>query len=215
MAQNGYSTGTTAGISDWLPNSHTEVATNQLMVSTAAADTNAIGYVAMGIYEGALDQLNGVSINGVAPSTDNVNNGTYRGDAVYGSPLIVRYLWYALNGQVHAGIPAAVKARWISFVRANMSKYVAANGYIPIPLGDFTSGGSTAVPCSNDPSIPQHPNLPDGRVNLYDLTYFADGYIAYHSTSSTINPYCDLNADGRVNFDDVLAFADSYIASPH
>jgi hypothetical protein len=185
------------------------------MVSTVAADANAIGYAAMGIYEGALDQVNGVSINGVAPTTDNVDNATYRGDAAYGSPLIVRYLWYCYNGPIHANIPAAVKAQWVSFIRANMAQYVTINGYIPIPRGDFTSGGETAVPCSNDASVPQHPNLPDGRVNIYDLIYFADGYTAYHSVNSTINPYCDFNADGKVDFDDLLLFADSYIVSPH
>ena len=213
MNANGYNTGTTAGISWWLPSSHVEVATNQLMITTVSGDPYAIGYAAMGIYEGALNQVNGVSINGVAPSTANVNNFTYKGDPANGSPLIVRYLWYAFNAPIHVGTAGAIKALWVSFVRANMTKYVAANGYIPIPIGDYSTDPASPLGNDNGGGTP-YIHEPDGNVTNADLALWNGWYNAYHGPNPTINPYADLNADGKVNFNDLVLFADSY-ASTH
>jgi ABC-type phosphate transport system substrate-binding protein len=213
MSANNFNTGTVSGTSDWLPSTHQEVATNQLMVSTVAGDANAIGYAAMGIYEGAQTQLKGVAINGVAPSKAHVIDATYKGDVANGSPLIMRYLWYAMNSIPHVNQPAVIKAKWVSFVRANPA-FITDNGYITLPPGDLTS---STVPCSNDHTAPIHANLPDGKVNFDDLLYFVSGYVYDHMplADRKLDPYCDFNADGQVNFDDLLLFVNSYVVSPH
>jgi hypothetical protein len=50
----------------------------------------------------------------------------------------------------------------------------------------------------------------DFKVNLDDITYFIDAYIAYWSYNQ-VNPLADYNSDDRIDLDDITAFVDGYI----
>lgn len=130
----------------------------------------------------------------VKPSRENALLGTY--------PPI-RWLWYSTNG-----IPTDIEIKlWISYIKANPS-YVSDEGYIVMHRGDFTSGNP-----SPDATAPIHPNLPDNRVDYYDIIYFADAYI-----SQLLDPYADIDGDCDIDYDDIIAFIESYItywSGPH
>ncbi len=205
----GYDTGTTAGTAKWLPASHIEVDSNQQMVDAVAGNPNAIGYVAMGIYESNQGVLDGVAMNGVAPSLAHVVDGTYQGK---GGAVIQRFLWYVTNGIPRIGTDGTYKMQWIGDVRYHPELYIEPNNYIAMYAGDFT-GGQVIAP-TIDSSAPYHASLPDYKVNFDDLLYFVDGYIQANSGDRLLDAYCDFDQDHDVDFDDLLTFVDSYITSP-
>ncbi len=204
MSPAGYPTGTTAGVSNWLP-AHTEEATNQQMITAVASDPDAIGYLGMGFLP-SNPTLKGVIINGVTPIEQHVIDGTYKNDA---GSIISRWLWYATSGIPDKASEGVLKAQWISFVKMH-PEYITENGYIGILRSDFVGGASTP-----DTVNPVHSSLPDGKVNFADIVYFVDAYIAYNGGSHPVNPYADFDANAVIDFSDIVKFVDGYIASPH
>ncbi len=200
----GYDTGTTDGISNWLP-IHSELDTSAQMITAVAGNPDAIGYVGMGFLP-ANPTIKGVSINSVSPVEQHVVDGTYKNDA---GNVISRWLWYATSGIPSKTSAGVVKSQWISFVKMH-SEYITDNGYIPILRSDFVGGASTP-----DTVSPIHSTLPDGKVTFADIVYFVDAYIAYNGANKLVNPYADFDADGDIDFTDIVKFVDGYIASPH
>jgi phosphate transport system substrate-binding protein len=204
MKAHSYDTGTVDGTSKWLP-AHQEVETNAQMISTVAANPDAIGYLGMGFIP-ANPTIKGVSINGVTPVESHVVDGTYKNDF---NSVISRWLWYATSGIPTKASDGIIKAQWISFVKMH-PEYISENGYINILRSDFTGGANTP-----DTTAPLHKSMPDGKVNFNDIVYFVDAYIAYNGASHPVDPYCDFNADKTIDFTDIVKFVDGYIPAPH
>jgi phosphate transport system substrate-binding protein len=204
MKPNGYDTGKTDGVTDWLP-AHTTVNTNPDMISGVAGDANGIGYVGLGFLT-ANPTVRGLPINGVTPTKEHVLDNTYKN---FQGATIARFLWYINNGIPTKASDGVIKSQWISFVRMH-PEYTSSNGYINMVPGDFCGGIASADGTVNADGL-LHDTLPDNKVNLDDITYFIDSYIAYWAQNK-VNPYADTNADKAINLDDITNFIDAYIA---
>jgi len=114
---------------------------NEAVREQVAQTPNAIGYLSFSYLDQAVKP---VSLNGVAPTTDNVLAETY--------PL-ARTLYVVSNGE-----PDGAAAAWLSFARSDAGqRLVAESGYIPLrqpldsapqpatPSGNLTLAGSTSM----------------------------------------------------------------------
>ncbi|MBN2003450.1 MAG: phosphate ABC transporter permease PstA [Anaerolineae bacterium] len=118
-----------------------EVDSNEAVREEVAQTPNAIGYLSFGYLDATVRP---VSLNDVAPTTDNVLVETY--------PL-ARTLYLVANGA-----PAGAAAVWLDFARSSAGQsLVAGSGYIPLRQpavpqmqpdalsGDLTIAGSTSM----------------------------------------------------------------------
>ena len=106
----------------------------------------------------------------------------------------------------------AVKSLWISYVKSN-DAFVSNDGYITINRADMAG-----KPSGNPNTSIGTQTIPNGVVDFDDLVYFASAWIAYYSTSHSLNPYADITGttgsgspDGVIDFGDLVAFANSWI----
>ena len=109
------------------------VFTNQtnIMMSNVERELYAIGYISLGSLN---DTVKAVSIEGVAPTTENVKNGTYP---------IARPFNIATKGE-----PSELAQDFIDFNMSKEGQAVISNGYIPV----------------NDSAEPFAGTLPTGRI---------------------------------------------------
>lgn len=102
-----------------------------VMMSTVAGNVNAIGYVSLGSLS---NDVKALSLDGVAPSTDTVKNGSYK----LQRPFNIAYIDGKLND---------VAKDFISFIMSKEgAKVVDAEGYISIDTNNsYTSTGMSGV----------------------------------------------------------------------
>lgn len=102
-----------------------------VMMSTVAGNVNAIGYVSLGSLS---NDVKALSLDGVAPSTDTVKNGSYK----LQRPFNIAYIDGKLND---------VAKDFISFIMSKEgAKVVDAEGYISIDTNSsYTSTGMAGV----------------------------------------------------------------------
>lgn len=102
-----------------------------VMMSTVAGNVNAIGYVSLGSLS---NDVKALSLDGVAPSTDTVKNGSYK----LQRPFNIAYIDGKLND---------VAKDFISFIMSKEgAKVVDAEGYISIDTNSsYTSTGMSGV----------------------------------------------------------------------
>ena len=102
-----------------------------VMMSTVAGNVNAIGYVSLGSLS---NDVKALSLDGVAPSTDTVKNGSYK----LQRPFNIAYIDGKLND---------VAKDFISFIMSKEgAKVIDAEGYISIDTNSsYTSTGMAGV----------------------------------------------------------------------
>jgi ABC-type phosphate transport system substrate-binding protein len=223
------STGTTAG--SWTTPDYQQLTSNQAVLqavggsSTTQGDEYAIGFIGLGFVQNdfgsnpsthpdginALYLLNPTTSTYIEPTIANVKNGSYVSNEPTGPVVIVRWLWYFMNGIPSANSADAVKSLWISFVKGN-NVYLTENGYLTMNRDDM-AGASSGNPCTTAGTQ----TVPDGVVDFNDLVYFASAWIAFYGPTHALNPYADITGpnghpDGIIDFNDLVAFANNWIA---
>jgi ABC-type phosphate transport system substrate-binding protein len=209
------SSGTTAGA--WTTSDYQPKTANQDVLTAMTQSTNqyAIGFIGLGFVQNDLGTshpdgiiplklLNPTTSTYIVPSIANVKNGSYVNNAATPT-VIVRWLWYFMDGVPASTSASAVKSLWISYVKAHPT-FLSDNGYI-LMNNDDMAGASARNPNTSVGS--QH--APDGKVDFNDLVDFASYWIAYYGSSHQLNPYDDMNADGKIDFNDLVAFANNWI----
>ncbi len=215
------SSGTTTGV--WTTHDYQPKASNQDVMTAMQQSANqyAIGFVGLGFVQNDLGTshpdgiiplklYNPTTGTYISPSIANVKNGSYVSNSATPA-VIVRGLWYFMDGVPSASNPEAVKSLWISYVKSN-DEYLSNEGYITINRADMAGAGS-----GNPNTSIGTQTVPDGVVDFNDLVYFASSWIAYYGSSHTINPYGDITGpsghpDGVIDFNDLVAFANNWIA---
>ncbi|MEA4823033.1 MAG: substrate-binding domain-containing protein [Clostridiaceae bacterium] len=110
-----------------------------VVMTSVAANVNAIGYISLGAVN---DTVRALSIDGAAPTVDNVKNGSYK---------IARPFNIATKGEL-----SALAADFIAYILSSDGQaIVAANSYIPMdttgayggekPSGKLVIAGSSSV----------------------------------------------------------------------
>ena len=213
--------GTTAGI--WTTDDYQGKTANQDVLSAMQQSQNAyaIGFIGLGFVQNDLGTShpdgiiplklwNPTTSTYISPSIANVKNGSYVSNSATPA-VIVRGLWYFMDGIPSANSADAVKSLWISYVKS-VDTYVSSDGYITINRADMAGKAS-----GNPSTTVGTQTIPDGIVDFNDLVYFASGWIAYYGLNHSLNPYCDIKGagaspDGVVDFNDLVAFANNWIA---
>jgi ABC-type phosphate transport system substrate-binding protein len=213
------STGTTAGL--WTTPDYVQETSNQAVLAAITNPSNAyaIGFIGLGFVQNDLgtgthpDGINAINLYNptsstyVVPTIANVLNGSYVSNEPSGPVVIVRWLWYFMDGIPSATSSAAVKSLWISYVKSDPT-FLTDNGYILMNRADMA--GASA---SNPNTSVGTQTVPDGKVDYNDITYFVSAYILYNGPQHLLNPYADFNADGKVDYSDITAFVSDYIAA--
>lgn len=216
-------TGLTAG--DWTVPDYQQITNNQGVLTAVASDPYSIGFIGLGFVQNDLgsgshpDLINAVNLYNpstgtyIVPSIANVKNNIYVSDesgssAPSGDAVIIRWLWYYMDGIPQAGTPAAIKSIWISYVRAN-PQFISGNGYMTINPDDF-AGASAGNP---NTSVGTQTVPTGGAINYADITYFVSAYIAYNGPQHILNPYADFSASGSIGYTDITTFVSNYIAA--
>ena len=215
------STGTTAGV--WTTPDYQGKTANQDVLTAMQQSQNAyaIGFIGLGFVQNDLGAshpdgiiplklLNPTTSTYISPSIVNVKNGSYVNNAATPA-VIVRGLWYFMDGIPSANSPEAVKSLWISYVKSN-DAFVSNDGYITINRADMAGKAS-----GNPNTSVGTQTIPDGVVDFNDLVYFASAWIAYYGPTHALNPYADMKGtgsapDGVIDFNDLVAFANNWIA---
>ncbi len=157
----------------------------------------AIGFIGLGFVQndiGAnhpdgvipLNMFNPTTSTNVTPTIAHVIDGTYVSNSA-APAVIVRQLWYFMDGIPAANSPSAIKSLWISYVKSRRHHTSLANGYISMNIADMA--GATS---GNPNTSVGTQTVPDGKVDFNDLVYFASAWIAYNSPAKTLNPYADM-----------------------
>ena len=100
---------------------------DNVLVQGVARNKNALGYFGYAYYDANKNRINSVSINGVTPSPETVNNGTYK-------PLSRPIYIYV---STKAAQRPEVKA-FVEYYLNNAPKYVREVAYVPLPSSDYT-----------------------------------------------------------------------------
>ena len=100
---------------------------DNLLVRGIQNNLDAIGYFGLAYYQANKDKLKSLKINGVAPSSKTVNNGSY-------TPLSRPIYIYANKA---AAQKPEVKA-FIDFYLKNAAQLVTEVGYVPLPDADYS-----------------------------------------------------------------------------
>jgi phosphate transport system substrate-binding protein len=138
------------------------------VVQAVGGDKNAIGYVGFNYFEENKDKVKAVTINGVAPSSSTIENGTYtplsrplfiyvRKDALENKPQVKAFVEYALN----AGLGAVTEAQYVQLpkdvydtVKANLKDMKTGSLFLHakpgMPMKDVLAkeNGGDAKPAS-------------------------------------------------------------------
>lgn len=101
---------------------------DNVLVQGVARDRNALGYFGFAYYSENTDKLKAVSINGVAPSVQTVENGTY-------SPLSRPIFIYVSSKSIEK---PEVK-QFVDFYLKNGAKLSREVGYIGLPASAYTT----------------------------------------------------------------------------
>ncbi|MBP0030724.1 protein sphX [Roseofilum reptotaenium AO1-A] len=101
---------------------------DNVLVRGIQNNPNAIGYFGLAYYKENTDKLKSLKINGVAPTTTTVNNGSY-------SPLS-RPIYIYVNKA--AADKPEVKA-FVEYYLQTASKFSAEVGYVALPNNDYSS----------------------------------------------------------------------------
>jgi len=92
------------------------VSSNAAMKTAISKDANGIGIISLGV---ANDSVKLLSINGVKPTVENINNGSYS---------VARGLYLLSSGE-----PSKLASAYISYLRSNKgAKIVSKYGFIPV-----------------------------------------------------------------------------------
>jgi phosphate transport system substrate-binding protein len=94
---------------------------NQL-VTGVAGDKNGLGYFGFSYYEGNIDKLTALKVNGVAPSAETILNGTY-------APLSRPLFWYVNKKSMDKPEVATL----VKFLVDNASKAATEAKYVALP----------------------------------------------------------------------------------
>jgi phosphate transport system substrate-binding protein len=100
---------------------------DNVLVQGVSRDKNALGYFGYAYYEANKDKLKAVAINGVLPSKQTVENGTYK---PFSRPLFI----YVSN---KAASRPEVK-EFVNFYLSNASKLASEVKYVPLPAQAYT-----------------------------------------------------------------------------
>ncbi|MCL2643386.1 MAG: hypothetical protein FWD52_07770 [Candidatus Bathyarchaeota archaeon] len=219
------STGTTG--QNWLPNNYVALTSNQEVMTQMNQPANAfsIGFIGLGFVQGnpvgikALNLYNPTTGAYIAPTVANVKNSVYVNNPPTGNPaVIIRPLYYFMDGIPAANSPEAVKSLWISFIKAH-DEYLTKEGFITMNRVDFAGPrtGAGNSHSGNPNSSVGTQTVPDGVVDIFDLVYFTNAWIAYNSNAKQLNPYVDISGsaglpDGKIDFYDLVAFTNGWIA---
>jgi ABC-type phosphate transport system substrate-binding protein len=217
-----YNIGTGQTAEDWLPGNYQPYSSNAEVLSAIQQSANqyAIAFIGLGFVQNDLGAthpnhiiplklFNPTTGQYISPSIANVKAGLYVNNKATPA-VIMRPLFYFMDGIPSASSAAAVKSLWISFVKSDPD-FIAREGYITMNRIDFAG-----APSGNTDLTKGTQTVPDGSVDFYDITYFADAWIAFYGTSNSLNPYADITGphgrpDGQVGFEDVTSFADNWI----
>ncbi len=218
-----YSSGTGHTAGAWTTPDYQGKTANSDVLAAMGSSTNlyAIGFIGLGFVQNDLGTnhpdnviplklLNPTTSTYIVPSIANVKNGSYVNNAATPA-VIVRGLWYFMDGIPSATSADAVKSLWISYVKSD-DTFLTNNGYITINRADMA--GATS---GNPNTSVGTQTVPDGVVDFNDLVYFASAWIAYYGPTHALNPYADMTGpnghpDGVVDFNDLVAFANNWIA---
>ncbi len=102
---------------------------DNVLVTGVSGDKYAIGYFGLAYYEENADKLNLVKVNGVAPSTETVTDGTYK-------PLS-RPLYIYLNNQ---SLERVEMKTFMKYYLENVKELVGDVGYIPLEDAKYNEG---------------------------------------------------------------------------
>ncbi len=140
-----------------------------------------------------------------------------------------RWLWELAPGAIPSTGPLLSAGVWISYMMADKttttgmvavtpgtgtSNFVADQNYISLDRDDMAGPANNVIDSnlnSYTPKATQTQTIPDGKVNMNDISYFVTAYIAYNS-QHIYNPYADMDANGHINMNDVSSFVSTYIA---
>ena len=135
-----------------------------------------------------------------------------------GQYMAWRWLWEVTPNEIPSTGPLLETGVWIAYMRLpgttlnGASNFVNDSSYINLNPDDMAGG--QVIDANLQPHTPlpgQTQTIPDGKVNIYDISYFVSAYIAYN-TKGIYNPYADMNADGKINFNDIKIFVADYLA---
>lgn len=215
--------GGSQAVSNWLPANYVGKTANQDVLSAMQLSQNAyaIGFIGLGFIQNdvgtthpdgvlPLNMYNPTTSTYVTPTIAHVKDGTYVSNSATPA-VIVRGLWYFMDGIPSATSADAVKSLWISYVKSD-DTFLSQNGYITINRADMAGKVS-----GNPSTTVGTQTIPDGVVDFNDLVYFASAWIAYYGPQHTLNPYADITGpnghpDGVIDFNDLVAFANNWIA---
>ncbi|MGC9526111.1 MAG: PstS family phosphate ABC transporter substrate-binding protein [Limnospira sp.] len=99
---------------------------DNVLVQGVARNKNALGYFGYAYYDANKSRIKSVKINGVAPSPETVNNGSYK-------PLSRPIYIYV---STKAAQRPEVKA-FVEYYLNNAPKYVREVAYVPLPAADY------------------------------------------------------------------------------
>ncbi|MGB3492274.1 MAG: PstS family phosphate ABC transporter substrate-binding protein [Elainellaceae cyanobacterium] len=102
---------------------------DNILVVGVAGDENALGYFGYAYYEENTDILNSVAVDGVSPSPQTVNNGTY-------TPLSRPIFIYVRRDAAER--PEV--SRFVSFYLDNSPEFVPEVGYVPLSAEAYAIG---------------------------------------------------------------------------
>jgi phosphate transport system substrate-binding protein len=113
-----------------------------VMMTSIAGNKNAIGYISLGSLNGTVKAL---SIDGVPPSAENVENGSYKA---------ARPFFVAINPGLESAAPGLMQ-EFLDFILSKQGQEVVAKSYIPVqsgaefksrkPAGKIVVAGSSSV----------------------------------------------------------------------
>ncbi len=215
--------GTTAGV--WTTGDYQPKTANQdVLAAVSSGSPYSIGFIGVGFVQNDLGAshpdgiiplklYNPTTGTYIVPSIAHVKDGSYVNNppAPAIPSVIVRGLWYFMDGIPAATNAEAAKSLWISYVKSDDS-FLSNNGYITINRADMAGKAS-----GNPSTTVGTQTIPDGVVDFNDLVYFASSWIAYYGPTHQLNPYADITGpnghpDGVIDFNDLVSFANSWIA---
>jgi len=127
-----------------------------------------------------------------------------------------RWLWEVTPATIPSTGPTLAAGVWIAYMKnatyqGHPTNFVKDNNYIELNRADMAGGAMIdSNLLSYTPIGGQTTQIPDGKDNFRDLSYFVSAYIAY-GNANTYNPYADMDANGKINFNDLKAFVSTYI----
>lgn len=124
-----YFTAAIVGVEDFSRADYTATEDDNVIVQGVASDRNALGYFGFAYYQENTGKLRAVSVNGVEPSAQTVNNGAYH-------PLARSLYIYVKKSSLESN--PKVKA-FVEFSLKNATQMVAEVGYVPLPESRYTS----------------------------------------------------------------------------